>query len=97
MLMSNILQTETTHAHTHTHTHAHAHTRMSQSASLQILAELRRRLWLADEAELSAESRELYTHIEKTLIAALSEHYEQEQKNIRGDRDNTNEPQAGHD
>lgn len=80
------------------HAHAHAHTRMSQSASLQILAELRRRLWLADEAELSAESRALYIHIEKTLITALSEHYGESQQKDRGEnRDHSHESEAGHD
>jgi hypothetical protein len=88
----------TTTEHTHAHAHAHTHTRMSQGASLQILAELRRRLWLADEMELSAESRALYTHIEKTLITALSEHYgSTQQENRRENRDNPHESQAGHD
>ena len=80
------------------HAPAHAHTRMSQAACLQILAELRRRLWLADEAELSAESRSLYTHIEKTLITALSEHYGESKQKDRGEnRDYTHESEAGHD
>jgi len=91
------LQTETTHAHAHAHAHTHTRTRMSQSDSLQILAQLRRRLWLAEGAELSAESRALYTHIEQTLITALSEHYGTQQKNTRGDRNHTYESQAGHD
>ena len=82
----------------HTHAHAHTHTRMRQGASLQILAELRRRLWLADEAELSAESRALYSHIEKTLITALGEHYGESQQKDRGeDRDYSHESEAGHD
>ena len=89
--MSDIIQTETPHTRALTPTHARAP--MSHAASLQILAELRRRLWLSDEAELCAESRALYQHIEKTLITALGEYYgESKQTDTRINRDNINEP-----
>lgn len=47
---------------------------------MEALAELRKRLWLDKSVELSAESRRLYTHIEKTLITTLGEHYGKQNK-----------------
>jgi len=67
-------------------------------AHVRTLAELRKRLWLAEGAELSAESRALYTHIEKTLITTLEEHYgKQKETNKAGDRDHTQESQRRND
>ena len=67
-------------------------------AHMRTLAELRKRLWLAEGAELSAESRAIYTHIEKTLITTLEEHYgKQKETNKAGNRDHTKEPQRGND
>ena len=94
-MMSNILQTDTSHARARMHTRAREG--MSQPATLQILAELRRRLWLAEGEEMSAESRALYTHIEKTLLTALSEYYGTIKEDNAGDRDHSTEPQRGHD
>lgn len=62
-----------------------------------ILAKLRAKLIDNYTHDLQAESAELYYHIEKTLIAALKEHYEQETKEDKGeDRANTRESEEGH-
>ena len=47
---------------------------------LEILARLRKYL-LKDSSDcLAKESEELYNHIEKTLLSALREHYEQKKQ-----------------
>ena len=48
--------------------------------TLEILAKLRRKLIENHGSDLAKESAELYNHIEKTLLFALREHYEKEQR-----------------
>ena len=48
--------------------------------TLEILAKLRRKLIENHGSDLAKESAELYNHIEKTLLLALREHYEKEQR-----------------
>ena len=48
--------------------------------TLEILAKLRRKLIENHGSDLAKESAELYNHIEKTLLFALREHYEQKEQ-----------------
>jgi len=69
---------------------------MRQVDAPLILSKLRKKLIDDSCQDLRQESIDLYNHIEKTLIEALREHYEQEeQKNTGSDSSDTSKPQRG--
>ena len=71
---------------------------MKQSDAPIILSKLRKKL--IDNAchDLRSESIALYQHVEKTLLAALREHYEQKkQKDTTSNRESTSKLERGLD
>lgn len=71
---------------------------MKQVDAPLILSKLRKKLIDNSCQDLQQESIDLYNHIEKTLIEALREHYEQKkQENTGSDRSDTGKPQGRSD